>query len=156
MNLILEEIFTTKNSTASCLILDKRPFCFIVEDGARDKKVKHETRIPSGRYQIKPRRTGSFFKKYSKQFGHKFVPHLQEVPGFEFILIHIGNTIKDTSGCLLVNRFVGLGTDGNAAGADSTSVYKLFYALMEKALEREEEIWIEIRRKENVEAPKVV
>jgi len=146
MNLILEEIFTTKNSTASCLTVENRTFCFVIEDGDRDKKVKHETRIPAGKYQIKPRRAGSFFQRYSKMFGHKFVPHLQQVPGFEFILIHIGNTIKDTSGCLLVNRFVGLGADGNAAGKESTDVYKLLYSLMDKALEQGEEIWIEVRR----------
>ena len=146
MNLILEEMCSTKNSTASCLLIDNAPFCFVVEDGARDKKVKHETRIPAGKYQIKPRRAGSFFQRYSKQFAHKFVPHILDVPGFEWILIHIGNTIKNTSGCLVVNRFIGIGPDGNYMGTDSASVYKLLYSLMDKALEQGEEIWIEVRR----------
>lgn len=148
MILVLEEIGTTSNSTGSQLIVDKRPFCFTIEDGYRQKKIKHETRIPAGRYRIVARKAGSFFQKYARQFGHKFVPMLLDVPGFDYILIHIGNTVRDTSGCLLVNRFIGLGTDGHYTGTDSTSVYKLLYSLMEKALERDEEIWIEVKRRE--------
>lgn len=146
MNLYLAEIGSTTNSTGSHLFVDNRPFCFVVEDGWREKKVKHETRIPAGKYQIFPRSEGKFFDKYSKQYGHKFVPWIYNVPGFEFILIHIGNFVSDTSGCLCVNRQIGLGNDGNYYGADSASVYKLLYSLMDKALERGEEIWIEIQR----------
>lgn len=151
MNLFLEEIGTTPNSTGSQLFLDNKPFCFVVEDGHRDKKIKHETRIPAGRYQVVPRTEGSFFAKYSKAYGHKFVPHLLDVPGFDLILFHIGNTVKDTSGCLLVNRFIGIGIDGNYCGKDSASVYKLLYSLMAAALERGEEIWIEIQRREIID-----
>jgi hypothetical protein len=146
MLLELFEIANTANSTASLMAVDGRPLCFVVEDGPREKKVKHETRIPAGVFKILPRKEGSFFTQYSKNFGHKFVLHLQDVPGFEFILIHIGNTIKDTSGCLLVNRFVGLGIDGNFSGTDSTSVYKLLYSLAAAALERGEKIYIKINR----------
>jgi len=146
MILTLKEIGSTQNSTGSQLLMDGKPFCFVVEDGYRVKKIKHETRIPAGRYRVVPRKEGKFFHKYSIQFGHAFVPHLLDVPGFEFILIHIGNTIKDTSGCILVNRFIGLGTDNNYIGSDSTSVYKLLYSLMAAALERGEEIWIEVNR----------
>ncbi len=146
MNLYLIEIGCTTNSTASHLYMDNKPFCFVVEDGFRERKVKHETRIPAGRYQILPLKNGKFFNLYSKRWGHKFVPWIQDVPGFDGILIHIGNTIADTSGCLLLNRGITLGADGNYSGTDSTSIYKLFYALMEKALERGEEIWLEIER----------
>lgn len=154
MILRMTEIGSTSNSTASHLFIDNIPFCFVIEDGHRYAKVMHETRIPAGRYRILPRRSGKFFSNYSKRWGHKFVPHLIDVPGFEYILIHIGNTIHDTSGCLLVNRQVGLGRDGNYFGADSTSVYQLLYLLMEKALERKEEIWIEIQRNPVVENEK--
>lgn len=147
MILVLEEIGTTPNSTGSHLFVDGRPFSFVVEDGYRDKKVKHETRIPGGRYRILPRTEGKFFAKYARLYGHKFVPWLQDVPGFEFILIHTGNTVIDTSGCLLVNRSIGIGRDNNYFGSDSSTVYKLLYSLMEKALDRSEEIWIEIHRK---------
>lgn len=148
MNLFIEEIGLTNDSTAGHLFVDNRPFCFTIEDGHRDRKIKHETRIPAGRYRVVPRTTGSFFEKYKNQHGHKFVPHLLDVPGFDLILIHIGNTVKDTSGCILVNRCIGLGRDNCYYGQDSTSVYKTLYSLMEKALERGEEIWCEIHRME--------
>ena len=150
MILFLEEIGTTANSTASHLFVDNKPFCFVIEDGHRDQKIAGETRIPAGKYQIVPRREGKFYEQYKRQHGHNFVPHLLNVPNFGLILIHIGNTIKDTRGCLLANRFVGLGTDGNYLGSDSTSIYKLLYSLMAKALARNEEIWIEIQRREIV------
>lgn len=152
MNIFIEEIGTTPNSTGSQLFVDGRPFCFVVEDGHRDKKVYGETRIPGGRYQIIPRYEGSFFEKYRREHGHKFSIQIANVPGFEFILIHIGNTIADTKGCLLVNRNIGIQTTPrDYKGTDSTSVYKLLYSLIEAAFERNEEVWIEIQRRDIID-----
>lgn len=149
MNIVIEEIGTTNNSTASQMFVDNRALCFVIEDGYRPVKISDETRIPPGRYQIKKRMAGKFYEKYKKDFGHKWVPHLQKVPGFEFILIHIGNTPKDTSGCLLVARGISMNlTTGDYNGIDSGSIYKLLYSLMNAAFERGEEIWIEIQRRE--------
>lgn len=50
------------------------------------------SRIPSGIYEVVTRR--------SKKFGLHF--HIKEVTGRSWILIHVGNTYKDTSGCVLV------------------------------------------------------
>lgn len=155
MNIFIEEIGTTNNSTVSQLFVDHRALCFTIEDGWRERKVQDETRIPAGRYRIRKRKEGTFFNKYKKQFGHSWVPHIQNVPGFEYILIHIGNTPKDTSGCILVNRCIGINTTtGDYEGTDSTSVYKLLYSLMDKAFERGEEIWIEIQRREVLDLTK--
>lgn len=157
MNIFVEEIGTTPNSTASQMFVDSRPFCFVVEDGHRDKKQFGETRIPAGRYQVIKRKTGKFYEKYRREYGHEFALWVKNVPGFEWILIHIGNTIKDTNGCLLVNRFIGIqALTMDYVGTDSSSVYKLLYALVNAAYQRGEEVWIEITRREIMNEAEVV
>jgi hypothetical protein len=55
-------------------------------------KVKHETAIPYGTYQV--------VMSYSNRF-QKYLPELLNVPGFAGIRLHAGNTEADSSGCLL-------------------------------------------------------
>lgn len=52
MNIFLDEIVTTPNSTLSLVFLDNKQFCFTIEDGYRDIKVDGETRIPGHRAWI--------------------------------------------------------------------------------------------------------
>lgn len=151
MNLFIEEIGTTANSTCSQLFIDGRPFCFIIEDGHRDKKVFGETRIDGGRYQLIKRTYGRIFETYKKKFGHKYALEIFGVRNFTDILLHIGCFIKDTNGCPLVNRGIAMGTDGNYYGFDSTSIYKLLYSLIDAAFERGEEVWIEIQRRDIID-----
>lgn len=85
--------------------LDGRKFlCYTLEDEQRETKVKGETRIPEGSYEIKVRKVGGFHAKYSKRFGemHRGMLHVTSVPGFDYILIHCGNTDEHTAGCLLL------------------------------------------------------
>ena len=78
---------------------------YTLEDEFREEKVSAETRIPEGTYDVKLRTVGGFHNRYLVKFGayfHKGMLHVQDVPGFEYILIHTGNTDGDTMGCLLV------------------------------------------------------
>ena len=76
-------------------VTDGRKFlCFTLEDEARETKVMGETRIPAGTYKLKLRKEGGYHSRYVKKYGsmHKGMIHVQDVPGFEWILWHTGNT----------------------------------------------------------------
>jgi len=120
--------------------------CYTLEDEYRDNKVYSETRIPAGIYEIRFRTVGGFHAKYSKRFQdiHKGMLHIVDVPGFDYILVHCGNTDEHTAGCLLV----GDTQNNNMVEEDgfigrSTAAYKRIYPKIAKALERGEEVTIE-------------
>lgn len=56
-------------------------------------KVPGETAIPRGKYRV--------ILSYSNRF-QRTMPEVLEVPGFEGIRIHGGNTVADTHGCPLL------------------------------------------------------
>ena len=127
-------------------ITDERKFlCYSLEDEYRNDKVMHETRVPAGTYQIQLRKVGGFNARYAKKYGdfHKGMLHVQDVPGFEYILIHTGNTDEHTSGCLIVgdsqenNQLLKNGFIGK-----SVQAYKRIYTPIAEALENGEEVTI--------------
>lgn len=128
--------------TIGDLSIDGKYECKIIEDEFRKEKVKHETRIPDGEYEIKLRTFGGHHEKYKlKRPGHKGMLWLQNVPNFSDILIHIGNSPKDSSGCLLtvtsVNEKTGVGTG-------STIAYDKMYKKVVAAFDRGEKVTIKI------------
>ena len=121
---------------------------FVLEDEERTVKVFGETRIPEGVYEIKLRTEGGFHQKYLEKFGnefHKGMLWLQNVPNFEYVLIHIGNTDDDTAGCLLVGDGCteNITKDGQLQG--STSAYKRLYPIIIDRLLDGEQVFIEIK-----------
>ncbi len=101
--------FSSESDSTNGLLFDitdgKRKFlAYTLEDEYRKEKVMHETRIPAGKYEITLRTVGGFHAKYTEKYGemHKGMLWVRNVPGFEYILIHTGNTDEHTSGCLLL------------------------------------------------------
>ena len=124
----------------------KRKFlAYTLEDEYRDKKKYGETRIPNGTYKLDLRKTGGYHQKYSKRFKdiHVGMLHVTNVPGFEYILIHCGNTDEHTAGCLLV----GDSQENNQITKDgfigkSTQAYKRIYPRIAEAIDCGEEVTI--------------
>ncbi len=142
----LELIYETKEFTVSRLLVDGRFECFTLEDEARTEKVHGETRIPAGRFRVQLRTEGGFHQRYAAKFGpdfHQGMLHVTDVPGFEWILFHLGNTPQDTAGCLLV------GQQWNRAGwiGGSERAYRSFYPKAARKLARGEEVWLEVDRR---------
>ncbi len=128
--------------TDGLFLIDKDFECFSIEDEERTKKIMGETRIPDGRYRVKLRREGGFHQRYLKKFGepfHQGMLWIKDVPGFEYILIHIGNTDDDTAGCLLLGQ-TAQAYKGFVGG--STTAYKKAYDKICDALLDGEEVWI--------------
>lgn len=148
MKLEVLRISSQKDSTNGILfdITDGRKFlAYTLEDEYRDEKVMSETRIPSGTYKITLRTVGGFHSRYEAKYGdfHKGMLWVRDVPGFEYILIHTGNTDEHTAGCLLVgsSQNENLTKKDGFIGA-STTAYKRIYPPIAKALEKGKEVTI--------------
>lgn len=127
---------------------DRKFLCYTLEDEYREVKKYGETRIPAGEYKIKLRTEGGFHGKYSQRFEniHKGMLHIVDVPGFEYILIHCGNTDEHTNGCLIVgdtqtNNLV----ESNGFVGSSSKAYSRIYPPIAEALLKGEEVVIKYK-----------
>lgn len=134
MKLLLERIASNGDSTIGVLYLDGKFFCFACEDEYRVTKVKGRTRIPAGTYKIRLRTEGGLTQKYLAKFPalHRGMLWLQDVTGFQWIYIHIGNKHEDTEGCILVGR--GVNSEGMFLYS-STDAYLDLYRTVADAAE---------------------
>jgi hypothetical protein len=150
MKLKVLRFSSQEDSTSGLLFLEGKKglkfLCYTLEDEKRNLKVKGETRVPAGIYEIKLRTKGGFHEKYKKRFSsiHKGMLHVINVPGFEYILIHTGNTDEHTAGCLLV----GDSQENNVIIKDgfigkSTNAYKRIYPDISKIINSGENVTIE-------------
>lgn len=104
INIKVKRVAYRDTYTIGKMYLDDVYFCDTLEDKVRDltkeTKVPGKTAIPAGTYKV--------ILNLSPRFG-RVLPRLLDVPHFDGILIHRGNTDKDTAGCILVgeNKEVG-------------------------------------------------
>jgi len=150
MKLKVLRFSSQEDSTSGLLFLEGNLglefLCYTLEDEKRVLKVRGETRVPAGTYTIQLRTEGGFHNKYKKKYGgfHKGMLHVTNVPNFEYILIHTGNTDEHTAGCLLVgdsqenNNIIKDGFIGK-----STNAYKRIYPDISKAINNNENVTIE-------------
>lgn len=136
---------STKDHTNSIILINGKFECYALEDEYRVNKVKGHTRIPNGTYNVTLRDFGGKHQHYKKKYGsawHKGMLWIREVPNFKYVLIHIGNTDKDTDACLIVG-------DTQARGENfigqSAIAYKRMYPKVRNALLRNEKVTIEYK-----------
>jgi len=130
MNILLERDICNDEYTLGEMSIDGEFFCFTCEDAIRDKKIKGQTAIPEGKYEI--------VLTWSNKF-QKVLPLLKDVPNFDGIRIHSGNTKEDTAGCILV----GLTRLTHGVGRSRDAMAKLM-PLLQSAKDSGEFIEIEI------------
>lgn len=138
----MKRILVNENTTLGILEFENYT-CFTIEDIHRDEKINGQTRIPAGTYEIKLRTAGGFHTRYLERFKdtHHGMLWLQDVPGFEWIYLHPGNSHKDTSGCILPNYTADL---SNFRGGSSVSAYLDLYKPISQALLDGGKVFIEI------------
>jgi hypothetical protein len=97
MRLRLERTWCGPVCTIGTLYVDGKAECFTCEDVTRPngEKVYGETAIPSGVYNVVVTPSNRFKRD---------LPLVENVPGFQGIRIHPGNTAADTDGCILVGK----------------------------------------------------
>lgn len=153
MELRLKRIAKQNGYTIGRLYMNGKYFSDTLEDADRGlvssmsldelkrKKLPHITAIPTGRYQVTMNIISPKFSRYTfyKQYGGGRVPRLLNVPAYSGVLIHCGNTAKDTDGCILVGKNSKVGMV-----LDSKKTYSNLYPLLEASSKRKEEIWITI------------
>ena len=134
MKLRVERLWKKPAYTVGRLFVDGKFFCNTLEDTVRDlsneKKVYGKTAIPYGKYKV--------VYNWSPKFG-RTLPRLLNVPAFEGILIHPGNTADDSAGCILVGRNTEVGRL-----TESRYTSDKLNVLIEDAQRRGESITIEI------------
>ena len=150
MELTLKRIARKANYTIGRLCIDDVYFCDTLEptdrglrqdlpvEVNRARKRKGNTAIPAGRYRLT-------LEVVSPRFSVKAVykpirgllPRLINVPAFDGVLIHIGNTERDTQGCILGgrNKQVGMVTESKVT----------FFSLYDRLKEAKDSIYITIK-----------
>jgi hypothetical protein len=117
-------------STIGELHIDDVYFCYTLEDTIREVKIQNETAIPYGTYEV--------VITPSKRF-QRDMPLLLNVPNFEGVRMHKGNTDKDTDGCILLGMSKSKDFIGHSALAFDT-----FFPFLEKALQTDK-VFITVR-----------
>lgn len=152
MEIKLKRIAKKEAYTIGKMYIDGEYICDTLEDKDRGLtsnmsvaqicgvKVHGETAIPTGRYLVDMKTVSPRFGGRAQyQFCKGRLPRLCNTPGYQGVLIHIGNTAKDTDGCILVGENKAVGQVLN-----STATFRKVYAKMKSADERGEQIYITI------------
>lgn len=156
MRLLLDRKWKKEGYTIGNLYVNGVFFCNTLEDTDRKLtkdmspsavlrvKVKGKTAIPTGTYAVTLKVKSPKFSasRYMKQYGFckGYLPRILGIPGFDGVLIHIGNKAEDTDGCVLVGKNTVVG-----GLTKSTETFQNLYEKLRLADKRGESLFIEIK-----------
>lgn len=138
MKLKLVRIKGTAGFTEGKLYVNDVFECYTVEDADRQLeaggvKIQNKTAIPKGIYKVIISMSNRFKKN---------LPLLLDVPGFEGVRIHSGNSSKDTEGCIIVGS-INDKNDDDWVGASKVAMSRLLPKIYD-ALAVKEPVTLEI------------
>lgn len=152
MKILVKRTYKKADYTIGNLYIDDQWFCNTMEDVDKgltqsqpfsyicDIKRCGDVAIPAGTYNIN---MDTVSPKYSKREKYKSIggklPRLEDVPGFEGILIHCGNTHEDSKGCILVGK-----NKLKGRVCESTTTFFNLYKILQDAHNKGEEIILTI------------
>jgi len=111
------------NETRGVIRVDKQLVCWSLEPPWRMNQ-RDISCIPPGQYRC--------IRHNSFKFGETF--RLVDVPNRQSIIFHWGNQVRDTAGCILTGKSLGL-FDGRDAVLDSMGAFHDFMRVMGKTEE---------------------
>lgn len=141
MNIEVKRIAKKEKYTIGHLYINGVYFCDTIEDRDRGlkqtmtiseikaRKIADVTAIPAGTYRVTLNvKSPKYSKREAFAWCGGFLPRLIDVPGYDGVLIHSGNTERDSSGCIIVgkNTKVGMVTD-------SMNTLKALYSKLKSA-----------------------
>lgn len=130
-------IFNDNNTIGELYGINNEFLCYTLEDKIREVKIPKITAIPYGIYKL------DF--TYSNRFKKKMIQIL-DVPNFEGVRIHTGNTEKDTEGCILVGQKV-LNKQNNYSIYESKLALEKIEKYVKDLFSKNIDLWLNISKK---------
>jgi hypothetical protein len=130
MKLVVERKWCNPECTIGLMTVNGQNEYFTLEDVERETKIQGKTAIPKGSYNVSITPSNRFKRD---------LPLIENVPGFEGVRIHPGNTAEDTEGCILVGRH-----KGPNYVSESRAAFNDLYKEIKGALDSGDQVILEI------------
>lgn len=143
MNFILERKLATTQATGGEIRgYNNAHICATLEDAYHAQKIHGQTRIPAGTYRLGWHASPKFdalYRKRVERAGERYRGMIQllDVPNYQWVLIHCGNTVADTDGCILVGeRVLQTANSLYIPGGESVPAFLRLYPIIADAIEK--------------------
>ena len=124
-----------KSTTLGLMYINGRFYCYTLEDTHREPKVKGETRIPAGIYELGFNVAETpLTKKYRERYEwFNFHLHIKKVPNYTGVYIHNGGRHNDSEGCILVSDSLARSNEDTVL-TNSRKTFERLYKFLSKEI----------------------